>query len=78
MKLSLSIRIVAFVAATAMMLLGLYVVLSVTAWGSEWFGGLSPLQQYWIPKLTLAVSLFIPAVGIWLNRRQRNADRGAE
>ena len=75
MQLTKTIRIAALFAATAMMLLTLFLVFSVTTWGSEWFGRLSPIQQYWIPKLTLAVTLLAPVIGVWLRRRQRNSDQ---
>ncbi len=75
MQLTNPIRIAALFAAATMMLLGLFLLFSVTTWGSEWFGELSPTQQYWVPKFILAVTLLMPIVGVWLRRRQRNTDQ---
>jgi len=76
MQLTNLIRIAALLAAAAMMSLGFFLLISVTSWGAEWFGSLSPMQQYWIPKFTLAVALLAPLIGVWLRQRQRNSDQG--
>lgn len=75
MQLTNSIRIAALLAAATMVLLGFSLLFSVTAWGSEWFEGLSLVQQYWAPKLALAVTFLMSLVGVWLRRRQRKTDQ---
>lgn len=78
MHLSISTRIFALVAALVLMLLCLLMIFTLSTWGAEWFRSLSPIQQYWIPKVALAASLIVPAIGMWLSRGRIDVGVGAK